>query len=336
MDFPAFHRREPCGKYPDRWIEWPRRFGTRGLYISERPALPTGHDPQRHYTPAESPAVSPAPAPGHPTPGSSASPTGTDPLLSLAPVIASQTPPRIALYHDAQSPPQVVTVPIPVGLTGAAAPPGTADPVGLLIETLTTKAHGLAREQGSIIPAGVLRELVDNLVHAAFAGVVITILDGGNTIRVSDHGPGIPDKEAALRPGFTSAGPDAKHYIKGVGSGFPVVRETLSALGGSLAIEDNLGRGTVVTARVPPPAETPLAPAPAPAYNLPERQLKVLLLTVELAPVGPTRIAEELGVSTSTAYRDLVSLEEAGFVVCRPSGHRSATDAGLAYLGTVL
>ena len=91
-----------------------------------------------------------------------------------------------------------------------------------------------------------------------------------------------------------------------------------------------------MTARVPPPVESPLAPAPAPEYNLPERQLKVLLLTVELAPVGPTRVAQELGVSTSTAYRDLVSLEEAGFVVCRPSGHRSATDAGLAYLGTVL
>ena len=87
---------------------------------------------------------------------------------------------------------------------------------------------------------------------------------------------------------------------------------------------------------MPPPIETPLAPAPAPAYNLPERQLKVLLLTVELAPVGPTRIAQELGVSTSTAYRDLVSLEQAGFVVCRPSGHRSATDAGLAYLDAVL
>ncbi len=54
-------------------------------------------------------------------------------------------------------------------------------------------------------PIGVFRELIENLVHASFAGVVITILDGGNTVRVSDQGPGIPDKEAALRPGFTSA-----------------------------------------------------------------------------------------------------------------------------------
>jgi anti-sigma regulatory factor (Ser/Thr protein kinase) len=205
-----------------------------------------------------------------------------------------------------------------------------------LIDLLTSRSYNLARDQGGKIPILVFRELVENLVHAAFAGVVITILDGGNTIRVSDQGPGIPDKAAALRPGFTSADAAAKRYIRGVGSGFSVVRETLAGLGGTLEIEDNLGKGTVVTARVPPLAESPLAPAPTPAYNLSERQLKVLLLTVELAPVGPTRIAQELGVSTSTAYRDLVSLEQAGFVVGRPSGHRSATDAGLAYLNAVL
>jgi anti-sigma regulatory factor (Ser/Thr protein kinase) len=208
--------------------------------------------------------------------------------------------------------------------------------VSRLIELLTARSYSLAREQGGVIPIGVFRELMENLVHAAFTGVVITILDGGNTIRVSDQGPGIPDKEAALRQGFTSADAEAKRFIRGVGSGFSVMREVLAALGGGLEIEDNLGRGTVVTAHVPPPPETPLAPAPAPSYNLPERQLKILLLTVELAPVGPTRIAQELGVSTSTAYRDLVSLEQVGFVVCRPSGHRSATEAGLAYLEAVL
>ena len=260
--------------------------------------------------------------------------------------------PRIAVYHDAKAPPRVEPLQIPrdpeaAPTTSKGVASGTfADrasaaavakgAVPQLIELLTVRSYSLAREQGGVIPSGVFRELIENLVHASFAGVVITILDRGNTIRVSDQGPGIPDKEAALRPGFTSADAAAKQYIRGVGSGFSVVRETLAGLGGALQIEDNLGKGTVVTARVPPPVESPLAPAAAPEYNLPERQLKVLLLTVELAPVGPTRVAQELGVSTSTAYRDLVSLEEAGFVVCRPSGHRSATDAGLAYLGTVL
>ena len=139
-----------------------------------------------------------------------------------------------------------------------------------------------------------------------------------------------------LQPGFTSANAAAKQYIRGVGSGFSVIRETLGSLDGALVIEDNLGRGTVVTVRVAPPAEKTLASRALPTYNLPERQLKTLLLTVELAPVGPTRIAEELGVATSTAYRDLVALEHEGFVSSRASGHRVVTDAGLAYLDEVL
>jgi hypothetical protein len=234
-------------------------------------------------------------------------------------------PPRIAIYPPA--PPLVVPV-TEYPLTDAHVPD--------LIAALTGRVYTLAREQGGRLPPTVIRELVENLVHASFAGVVITILDQGNTIRVSDRGPGIPDKDAALRPGFTSAGADAKRFIRGVGSGFSVIKETLAGLGGVLEIEDNLGRGTVVTARIHPPVDTPLAPAPVPSYNLLERQLKTLLLTVELAPVGPTRIAQELGVSTSTAYRDLVLLEDAGFVTSRATGHRSVTGAGLAYLDSVL
>lgn len=236
-------------------------------------------------------------------------------------------PPRIAVYIEQHAPPLVVAV-TDYPLSDAYIPE--------LIESLTARAYGLAREQGSRLPLAVFRELVENLVHASFAGVVITILDRGNTVRVSDRGPGIPDKEAALRPGFTSADAGAKRFIRGVGSGFSVVRETLAGLDGVLEIEDNLGRGTVVTARIGLSPDTPLAPTAVPAYNLPERQLKTLLLTVELAPVGPTRIAQEMGVSTSTAYRDLVSLEEVRFVTSRSTGLRSVTDAGLAYLDAVL
>ena len=115
-----------------------------------------------------------------------------------------------------------------------------------------------------------------------------------------------------------------------------MVRQTLANMDGEMKIEDNLGRGTVVTVRLHARPNIPLAPAAVPSYNLSERQLKTLLLAVELAPVGPTRIAQELGVSTSTAYRDLVSLEEAGFVASGETGHRSVTEVGLAYLNAVL
>ncbi len=235
--------------------------------------------------------------------------------------------PRIAVYSDPHSPPEVVVV---------ADLPATDDFLPQLIETVAVRAHGLARDLGGRLPLLVFRELVGNLVHASFAGAIITVLDGGNTVRITDSGPGIPDKDAALRPGFTSADVGVKRFIRGVGSGFAIVKETLATFGGTLDIEDNIGTGTVVTARIPPEEKLPLAPAVVPSYNLPERQLKTLLLTVELAPVGPTRVAQELGVSTSTAYRDLVSLEGAGLVASLESGHRSVTEEGLAYLNSVL
>jgi anti-sigma regulatory factor (Ser/Thr protein kinase) len=280
--------------------------------------------------------VAEQPFPEPHTDGAIASTIGAVPAIVLGPGPGSSEdlspglgpePPRIAVYGDPPSPPLVLPV-TDHTLSEADLP--------RLIEELTERVHGLAREQGGRLPATVVRELIENLVHASFTGVVITILDRGNTIRVTDRGPGIPDKDAALRPGFTSADARAKRYIRGVGSGFSVIKQTLTDLGGVLEIEDNLGRGTVVTARISPLSDAPLAPADIPAYNLRERQLKTLLLTVELAPVGPTRIARELGVSTSTAYRDLVLLEDAGFLTSEATGHRSVTEAGLAYLDTVL
>ena len=55
------------------------------------------------------------------------------------------------------------------------------------------------------MPYSVIQELIENLLHAYFRDVVITILDNGQTIRISDHGPGVDDKDRAFQPGFTTA-----------------------------------------------------------------------------------------------------------------------------------
>ncbi len=342
-EIPNFSFRQGCGKSPTRSIQWRSVFGTCQTHLARE---------TEHLVMIVEPSLqaSSLTAQAEPTRETVAPlkdrPSDPSPDLrgagDLRPVVDSprphtpretsffsprEEPPRIAVYVEPRTPPVVASITdIPL----------TDEQVPALIEALTTRAYERARELGGRLPVTVFRELVENLVHASFAGVVVTILDRGNTVRVSDRGPGISDKEAALRPGFTSAGVEAKRFIRGVGSGFSVVKETLAGLDGMLEIEDNLGQGTVVTAKVTPLAETPLASAVVPAYNLSERQLKALLLTVELAPVGPTRIAQELGVSTSTAYRDLVSLEDAGFVTCETTGRRSATESGLAYLGAVL
>ncbi|MHB8925678.1 MAG: ATP-binding protein, partial [Coriobacteriia bacterium] len=113
------------------------------------------------------------------------------------------------------------------------------------IEALSTRTYQVSHEAGGAIPYTVIREVVENLIHARFQEVVVTVMNSGNTVRFSDQGPGISDKERAFIPGFSTATDDMKRVIKGVGSGLPVVKECLMFSGGTVSVEDNLGTGTV-------------------------------------------------------------------------------------------
>ncbi len=140
---------------------------------------------------------------------------------------------RVAVYEAAGAAPRVEDI--------------EPAPVGEFIESFTTRVYELAREQGGSVPYTAIREVTENFIHANFAEPVVSVLDGGATIRFADQGPGISDKERAVMPGFTTASGDMKCFIRGVGSGLPIVRDYLSVSGGSLIIEDNLGGGSVVT-----------------------------------------------------------------------------------------
>lgn len=236
---------------------------------------------------------------------------------------------RVAVYDSLLSPPQIISL--------------SAEDFNDLVGELASRTHAFARERGGRIPFVVIREIMENLIHAFFQDAVVTIMDNGNTIRISDHGPGIKDKERAFLPGFTTATRDMRQFIKGVGSGLPVAREQLAFLGGAISIEDNLERGTVVTLQVgppqpaarraPPPAAAPaLAPSPP---RITPRQRKVLLLINELGSAGPSSIAKELAMSPSTAYRELYALETLQLVATRGPGKRTLTEEGIAYLDTV-
>ncbi|WP_455137504.1 ATP-binding protein [Thermophilibacter sp.] len=169
---------------------------------------------------------------------------------------------RIAVYDDASAAPRVVMV--------------EAGEVRGYLEEITATVAKLAREQGGTIPFMVIREIVENFVHAYFRAPTITILDEGNTIRFSDRGPGIREKDRALEFGTSSATEEMKRYIRGVGSGLPYVQQYMEDKGGSLDIEDNLDGGTVVTISTRPREEAravsggrdaagaAAAPAPAP------------------------------------------------------------------------
>lgn len=140
---------------------------------------------------------------------------------------------HIAIYDDMRSEPRVIEI----------QPAETA----AYIEALATGVYNHAREAGGSIPYTVIREVSENFIHAQFKEALVTVLDRGNTIRFADHGPGIPSKEKAQMPGFSSAVEPMRDYIRGVGSGLPRVREYLELSNGTISIEDNLGTGAVVT-----------------------------------------------------------------------------------------
>ncbi len=230
--------------------------------------------------------------------------------------------PRIAIYDTLTSPPRVVAV--------------EADDVPALVASLAEKTYHHCREQGGQVPYSVIQELIENLLHAYFRDVVITILDNGQTIRISDHGPGVDDKDRAFRPGFTTATAYQRQIIRGVGSGLPLARESLQFLRGILTVEDNLGGGAVFTIKMPSPSDTQPATASAPSVKLTTRQTKVLVLLMELGSAGPTAIARELGFSPATVFRELVVLQDMGLIHSLGDGKRALREEGLRLLESIL
>jgi hypothetical protein len=260
-----------------------------------------------------------SPSPSQEAPAQSAA---TGPEESVAGAPRGPAAPRIAVYDTLTSPPRVISV-------------EEAD-LPALIASVAEKTYHYCREQGGHVPYTVISELIENLLHAYFRDVVITILDGGQLIRISDHGPGVVDKERAFLPGFTTATAEQRALIKGVGSGLPIARESLTFLHGVITVEDNLGGGAVFTINLPHGAVPPPPPRATPEVKLTNRQKKVLVLLMELGSAGPSAIARELKVAPATAFRDLGLLEEKRLIYSLGDGKRALTEDGIDLLDGIL
>jgi Signal transduction histidine kinase len=242
---------------------------------------------------------------------------------------------RIALYDDMLSSPRIIEVP----------PAETMDFIG----ALSSEIYNQAREMGGGIPFSAIRQVTENFIHADFREIVVSIMDEGNTIRFTDQGPGIPDKERAQLPGFSSANEHMKRYIDGVGSGLPIVREYLDVKQGTLTLDDNLNGGSVVTLSLVPHDHTtsnarleagasvsqPFAPqalspqalashaGPLEAHTYPpelvlsslsrrSRQILALFTTQDM--MGVQDISEMTDIPLSSTHAELRKLEEAGLI----------------------
>ncbi len=252
-------------------------------------------------------------------------------------------PVRIALYDNMRSIPRVIH--------------SEYKNIADFINDTSQKTYSLSHELGGEIPYTIIREIIENLIHAEFKEITISILSGGNHIMVSDQGPGIDDKEKVLLPGYTSATSSMKQYIRGVGSGLPIVKETITFSGGIIDISDNIRQGTVISLKIgsagkdafPSPGVPPISEGPALSPEeienklsvevfeklnniLTERQKKIIFLILELEEAGPSTIGRELGFSLSTSYRELVLLEKNKLLSSDNLGKRKLSKKCLKYL----
>lgn len=252
-------------------------------------------------------------------------------------------PVRIAVYDNMRSIPRIIDL--------------NFNDINNFINETSEKIYNLSHEIGGSIPYTLIKEIIENLIHADFKEVVITVLDRGNHIIVTDQGPGIEDKEKAFLPGYTTATSKMKEYIRGVGSGFSIIKETITFSGGSIDVKDNIKRGTVISLKlglakdgekVQDSVSEPAAVPPSDIESekktqdnilykfngklLSDRQKKILFVILELEEAGPSKISKELGFSLSTSYRELIYLEKNKLLTSSSSGKRRLSEKGIKYL----
>jgi anti-sigma regulatory factor (Ser/Thr protein kinase) len=274
-----------------------------------------------------------------------------EPRDSLRPFVSTRA--RIALYDDLLSAPRIIDI----------------DPAPVIdfIESIASQTYTYAQQQGGSLPYSVIREIAENFIHAHFKECTISVLAGGNTIRFSDQGPGIEKKRLVQEPGITSATTEMKRFIRGVGSGFPIVREYLEFRNGFLSIDDNAKEGTVVTLSLQTQSTSSeqqlnyqertdrsnlahhktgagqqdvlsgddkgaLAQKQTSVEKIDQRSLQVLQLLYEKGILGPSDLMGPLKVSAATAHRVLVGLEQKGLIESTPHRKRILSSAGLSYL----
>ena len=139
-------------------------------------------------------------------------------------------------------------------------------------------------------------------------------MDKGNTIRFADQGPGIANKNLVQEPGFSSATEPMKRYIRGVGSGLPIVKDYLDTTHGYIEIEDNINKGSVVTISLvasrsihdeQPDLEIP---------ELTENEERILQALLPDKALGITELNHLTGIAVASVHTALSKMEELGLV----------------------
>lgn len=105
----------------------------------------------------------------------------------------------------------------------------------------------------------VISNLVDNAIKFTTAGSVtvgVSHRAGGAVIEVRDTGTGIPeDARDRVFRAFEQLEPLDHKHLPGVGLGLALVRQLVEALGGTIELESEVGRGSTFRLSLPPDVE---------------------------------------------------------------------------------
>ena len=210
------------------------------------------------------------------------------------------TPARIAIYDSLKTAPRVIQV--------------QGGPTHEYIEHIASLTYKNAKEAGGMIPYTVIREVSENFIHANFNEVVVSIFDQGNTIRFADQGPGIKHKDLVQEPGFSSAIEPMKRYIRGVGSGLPIVKDYLSTSHGHIEIKDNVNQGSVVTISLVASRTTDEEIEAAQIPDLTENEVAVLKALLPNNTLGVSEVSKATDIAVASVHAAFSKMEEAGLV----------------------
>ena len=87
---------------------------------------------------------------------------------------------------------------------------------------------------------------INMVIHADGGEVEVTVGMDTITIRLTDHGPGIPDVDRAMEEGFSTAGDVARDLGFGAGMGLPNMKRCSD----DMTIDTQVGVGTTVTMQI--------------------------------------------------------------------------------------